>query len=45
MVGIVEEAADIIRNILEASAEFPMIGTAMGGTILLWNEVARHSYG
>ncbi len=45
MVGTVEEAVDIISNILETSKEYSNIGTAMEGTILLWNEGARHSYG
>ena len=45
MVGAVREAMRIISNILEASTEYSMIQTAMGGTILLWNEGARHSYG
>jgi diguanylate cyclase (GGDEF)-like protein/PAS domain S-box-containing protein len=45
VLGTVQEAADIVNNILEASSEFVIIGMALDGTIQLWNEGARRVYG
>jgi len=38
-------AFDFITNVLEASAEYSIIGKSLDGTILLWNEGARRLYG
>src|SRR6266481_3734703 len=38
-------ALDFITNILQASTEYSVIGLNLDGTILLWNEGARRSYG
>lgn len=45
VLGTVQDATDIINSILEESTEFLIIGTAMDGTIQLWNEGARRVYG
>ncbi len=43
--GTAQEAVDFIVNVLESSTEYAMIGKALDGTILLWNEGARRLYG
>ncbi len=40
-----EQAADIIRNVAEASTEYSIICKDLEGNILLWNEGARRIYG
>ena len=40
-----EQAAEIIRNVAEASTEYSIICKDLEGTILLWNEGARRIYG
>src|SRR5689334_9021307 len=45
IVGGPEQAADFIRNILESSTEYSIIGKDLEGKILLWNEGARRLYG
>lgn len=45
IVGGAEQAADFIRNILESSTEYSIIGKDLEGRILLWNEGARRLYG
>jgi protein-histidine pros-kinase len=40
-----EQALDFIGNVLESSTEYAVIGTDLGGKILLWNEGARRTYG
>ena len=39
------EAVAFLRNVLEASTEYSIIGKDLNGTILLWNEGARRLYG
>ena len=41
----VRGAADFISNVLEASADYSVIGKDLNGKILLWNEGARRLYG
>jgi PAS domain-containing protein len=38
------EAMDFMANILEASAEYSIIGKNLDGKILLWNKGARRMY-
>src|SRR5947209_5720941 len=45
IVGTPEQALDLIRNILESSTEYSIIGKDLKGKILLWNEGARRLYG
>src|SRR5437016_10949563 len=45
IVGGTEQALDFIRNILESSTEYSVIGKDLDGKILLWNEGARRLYG
>jgi protein-histidine pros-kinase len=45
IVGTGHEAIDFIVSILESSTEYSIIGKALDGTILLWNEGARRLYG
>ncbi len=45
LVGTAEQALDFIRNVLEASTEYSIIGMDLDGKILLWNEGARRLYG
>src|SRR5260370_2993343 len=45
IVGNGQEAVDFIRNILESSTEYSIIGKDLDGKILLWNEGARRLYG
>ncbi len=45
IVGNAQEAVEFISNILESSTEYSMIGKALDGRILLWNEGARRVYG
>lgn len=40
-----QQAVDFIANILESSTEYSIVGKALDGTILLWNEGARRLYG
>jgi PAS domain S-box-containing protein len=40
-----EGAVEFLGSILEASTEYSMIATDLGGMILLWNEGARRLYG
>jgi diguanylate cyclase (GGDEF)-like protein/PAS domain S-box-containing protein len=40
-----EEAVDLLGNILEASAEYSTVGAAMDGTIVLWSAGAHRMYG
>lgn len=44
-VGDAESAADFLAGVLQASTEYAVIGLALDGTILLWNEGARRLYG
>ncbi len=39
------ETVDFMVNVLESSTEYSIIGKALDGTILLWNEGARRLYG
>lgn len=39
------EASEFVRNILEASTEYSIIGKNLKGDILLWNEGAKRLYG
>src|SRR3990172_8420199 len=43
--GDAVSAVDLITNILQASAEYSIIGKSLEGTIILWNEGARRLYG
>ena len=43
--GDAVSAVDLITNILQASAEYSIIGKSLDGTIVLWNEGARRLYG
>ncbi len=43
--GDLREAEDLIGSILESSTEYAIIGKALDGKILLWNEGARRIYG
>src|SRR5437899_9374615 len=45
IVGTGEQALAFIRNILESSTEYSIIGKDLDGKILLWNEGARRLYG
>ena len=45
ILGNPHEAMDFVVNLLESSTEYSIIGTALDGTILLWNEGARRLYG
>ncbi|MBV8558005.1 MAG: PAS domain S-box protein [Planctomycetaceae bacterium] len=45
IVGNVEEALDLIGNVLDSSTEYSIIGLDLEGKILLWNEGARRLYG
>src|SRR5882762_5943601 len=45
IMGGAEQALDFIRNILESSTEYSIIGKDLNGKILLWNEGARRLYG
>jgi PAS domain S-box-containing protein len=40
-----EKALDFIANILESSTEYAIIAKDLAGTIVLWNEGARRTYG
>jgi PAS domain S-box-containing protein len=40
-----QAAVEFITTILQASTEYAIIGKALDGTILLWNEGARRMYG
>jgi PAS domain S-box-containing protein len=39
------DALAFVTNMLQASAEFSIVGKGLDGTILLWNEGARRLYG
>ena len=39
------EALDFLANVLESSTEYSIIGSDLEGTIVLWNEGARRTYG
>lgn len=45
IVGSPLQAVEFIGNILESSTEYSIIGMALDGKILLWNEGARRLYG
>ena len=45
MVGDVASVVDFITSILQSSTEYGIIGEALDGTILLWNEGARRLFG
>jgi len=45
IVGNTQNSIEFITNILQASTEYSIIGKALDGTILLWNEGARRLYG
>src|SRR5260370_31172938 len=45
IMGGTEQALDFIRNILESSTEYSIIGKDLEGKILLWNAGARRLYG
>jgi PAS domain S-box-containing protein len=45
MVGNTQQVVDFMTNLLQASTEYAIIGQALDGTILLWNEGARRLYG
>ena len=45
IVSTPEQAAEIIRNVAEASIEYSIICNDLEGNILLWNEGARRIYG
>ncbi|OGO94439.1 MAG: PAS domain-containing sensor histidine kinase [Coxiella sp. RIFCSPHIGHO2_12_FULL_42_15] len=36
---------NLLKNILSSSKDYSIIGTNLEGTILVWNEGARHNYG
>jgi PAS domain S-box-containing protein len=40
-----QEATNLVVSILESSTEHAIIGKALDGTIILWNEGARRAYG
>src|SRR5258708_33525642 len=39
-----DDALELIRNVLDSSTEYSIIGTTLDGTINLWNEGARRLY-
>jgi hypothetical protein len=39
-----QELVGLFENILQASTEYSIIGTALDGTIELWNEGARRVF-
>ncbi|MBI1785442.1 PAS domain S-box protein, partial [Candidatus Sumerlaeota bacterium] len=45
LMGRGEETLDLLKNILESSTEYSIIGKDLEGTIILWNEGARRLYG
>ncbi len=45
MVGDIAGVVDFITSILQSSTEYGIIGEALDGTILLWNEGARRLFG
>ncbi|HWX56003.1 MAG TPA: PAS domain-containing protein [Verrucomicrobiae bacterium] len=45
IVGTTDQALEFVRNILESSTEYSIVGMDLNGKILLWNEGARRLFG
>ncbi len=43
--GQANDGSDLLRNVLESSTEYSIVGADLDGNILLWNEGARRLYG